>query len=462
MKKLIWASLGTLGLTTLVQAQAVLPGAVVPHQFVIRAAPNQSAQVIGTTYGAQVVACYAPHRLYLLQTPAHNTPQQDSEVQTRLQADARVNTSELNRVFASPEGTTQSFFVSVAPPDYPDQPAVNIVGLSPTLGPTGQGITVAILDTGVGPHTALQARLTTAAFNFVDNNSDTSDVGDGLDDNGDGQVDEMVGHGTMVAGLVFLAAPAAQLMPVKVLNSDGEGTTFSVAAGIYFASDHAANIINLSLASPRTSQIIDDAIAAAGGHAIVVGGVANDDTAEPSYPAASPGVIAVAATDNTDHKAPFSNYGSYVSICAPGTGVVSTFPGDQYARASGCSFASALVSGVAALAWSGQSSDSASRVAPAILNTATGIDSLNPSYATLLGHGRVDAASAVTAVPHCGTADFNGDGDVGTDADIEAFFACLAGSCCAACDTADFNGDGDVGTDSDIEAFFRVLAGGSC
>ncbi len=60
--------------------------------------------------------------------------------------------------------------------------------------------------------------------------------------------------------------------------------------------------------------------------------------------------------------------------------------------------------------------------------------------------------------------DFNGDGDFGTDADIEAFFACLAGSCCPACDPngADFNGDGDVGTDADIEAFFRVLAGGNC
>ncbi len=64
----------------------------------------------------------------------------------------------------------------------------------------------------------------------------------------------------------------------------------------------------------------------------------------------------------------------------------------------------------------------------------------------------------------CGTADFNGDGDVGTDADIEAFFACLAGSCCPTCYAggADFNGDGDVGTDADIEAFFRVLAGSPC
>jgi hypothetical protein len=60
------------------------------------------------------------------------------------------------------------------------------------------------------------------------------------------------------------------------------------------------------------------------------------------------------------------------------------------------------------------------------------------------------------------SADFNGDGDIGTDADIESFFACLGGSCCAACQSADFNRDGDVGTDADIESFFRVLGGGSC
>ena len=65
---------------------------------------------------------------------------------------------------------------------------------------------------------------------------------------------------------------------------------------------------------------------------------------------------------------------------------------------------------------------------------------------------------------HCGSADFNCDGDSGTDADIEAFFACIAGNCpplpCTS--TGDFNMDGDVGTDADIEAFFRVLAGGTC
>jgi hypothetical protein len=68
----------------------------------------------------------------------------------------------------------------------------------------------------------------------------------------------------------------------------------------------------------------------------------------------------------------------------------------------------------------------------------------------------------VQGPPSCFTADFDGDGDTGTDADIEAFFACLAGQCCANCAAADFNGDGDTGTDGDIESFFLVLAGSSC
>jgi hypothetical protein len=62
----------------------------------------------------------------------------------------------------------------------------------------------------------------------------------------------------------------------------------------------------------------------------------------------------------------------------------------------------------------------------------------------------------------CGNADFNGDGDLGTDSDIEAFFACLGGDCCFSCYSADFNGDGDLGTDADIESFFVVLGGGAC
>ncbi len=74
----------------------------------------------------------------------------------------------------------------------------------------------------------------------------------------------------------------------------------------------------------------------------------------------------------------------------------------------------------------------------------------------------MDQQSWIVTLPPCGSADFNHDGDTGTDQDIDAFFACLSGNCCPTCGSADFNGDGDVGTDADIESFFRVLGGGSC
>jgi hypothetical protein len=88
----------------------------------------------------------------------------------------------------------------------------------------------------------------------------------------------------------------------------------------------------------------------------------------------------------------------------------------------------------------------------------------NVSTNVYAGGGRYIDVLTIASGPTCGTSDFNGDGDFGTDADIEAFFACLGGNCCATCwpGGADFNGDGDFGTDQDIEAFFRVLAGGNC
>jgi len=82
---------------------------------------------------------------------------------------------------------------------------------------------------------------------------------------------------------------------------------------------------------------------------------------------------------------------------------------------------------------------------------------------TVISATGIDWTNPYTPPPICGSADFNHDGDIGTDADIEAFFACLGGTCCATCpQDADYNCDGDAGTDADIESFFRVLAGGNC
>ena len=85
----------------------------------------------------------------------------------------------------------------------------------------------------------------------------------------------------------------------------------------------------------------------------------------------------------------------------------------------------------------------------------------NGAYTVTVTNSCGPATSPAAALT-VNTADFNGDGDIGTDADIEAFFACLGGNCCPTCGSADLNADGDTGTDADIESFFRVLGGGSC
>jgi subtilisin family serine protease len=140
--------------------------------------------------------------------------------------------------------------------------------------------------------------------------------------------------------------------------------------------------------------------------------------------------------------------------------------GHGYANYSGTSMACPHVAGVAGLLIGSFAPRTipVSLLRQALENTATDLG--DPGRDDYFGHGLINAVAAGAYITShlCGSADFNCDGDVGTDADIEAFFACIAGTCppppCTS--TADFNADGDVGTDADIEAFFRVLGGGTC
>ena len=113
------------------------------------------------------------------------------------------------------------------------QYALRLLGVSAAHDvSTGSGVIVAVLDTGIDPHhEVLAGMILPDGYNFVDDNYDVSDVANGLDDDNDGDIDEMVGHGTVVAGVVAAVAPDAALLPVKVLDSDGSGTTFQAAQG---------------------------------------------------------------------------------------------------------------------------------------------------------------------------------------------------------------------------------------
>jgi len=96
------------------------------------------------------------------------------------------------------------------------------------------------------------------------------------------------------------------------------------------------------------------------------------------------------------------------------------------------------------------------------VNLTTGLLTLVGQMLPPGPNSRIASLAFISTPPTCGSSDFDGDGDAGTDLDIEAFFACMGGDCCGTCGSPDFDGDGDSGTDLDIESFFRVLGGGPC
>jgi len=160
------------------------------------------------------------------------------------------------------------------------------------------------------------------------------------------------GHGTMVAGIVHLVAPEASIMPLKAFRGDGRSNTFDILQAIYYAVDHGAKVINMSfsLSGPSGELLRALQVAAARG-VICVASAGNDGQQDPLiYPAASPDVMAVAATDGADARSWFSNYGEkLIHVAAPGEAIVTTYPGGRYAAAWGTSFSAPFVTGAAAL-----------------------------------------------------------------------------------------------------------------
>jgi subtilisin family serine protease len=138
----------------------------------------------------------------------------------------------------------------------------------------------------------------------------------------------------------------------------------------------------------------------------MVSSVGNESTdAAGLYPAECPLVMAVAATDFDDHLASFSNYGSVVTISAPGAYVISTAPGGRYAMAWGTSFSAPIVSGSIALVAALKPRWVGSRTGGAVRTTAVPIDAINPGYAGELGTGRVYLPNVFSAIFGTGSVD---------------------------------------------------------
>lgn len=325
---------------------------------------------------------------------------------------ARVVYAEPNFLGQAPEGTGRvTWSVGGNSGDYAAQWAPIVIRLSKAHTITrGAGITVAVLDTGVdATHTALAGRLV-SGYDFVDMDSDPSEVGT------HGQ-NPAYGHGTHVAGLIALAAPDAKIMPLRVLDQDGVGNAWVLTEAIAYAmnpdgnpaTNDGANVINLSLSTFERSKLLKEVLkaaicndnnqdqssndlpcfSAAGIGAVVVAAAGNDAGPEPEYPAGEglKGAISVGASTRTDSIAAFSNFGSWVNVAAPGEAILSSVPGGGYGTWSGTSMATPLVAGTAALVRAAYPSLKPAKVVQRIIDKSLDIDGA-VRY-------RIDAAAAL-------------------------------------------------------------------
>ena len=351
-----------------------------PHEFVVRLVEDETIEDVAESHGAQILARFDAQRLYLL----HSDPFQpdDDESEIELDADDRFEHVERNFENSVADGHTQSFFVSTAPSSFLEQPCWDRIGLpmAPSIY-NGTKITVAVLDTGVNLHARFASRVRPDGVDFIGTDLPTIDVPTGIDTNGNGRMDDLAGHGTFIAGLISHVAPGCRILPIRVLDSDGMGSTYSTVCGIYYALSLGAQVINVSLGGLVDSPLYHDAIAAAtAAGAIVVSAAGNEGSSVPQYPAAIPGAVGVASLSLDNTLPPWSCYGSHVMFAAPGTDIVSTFGTDGYALASGTSMSSALVAGSMARMKSCLPAQSTVFVTSALLTMADRIDGCNPDH----------------------------------------------------------------------------------
>jgi len=260
----------------------------------------------------------------------------------------------------------------------------------------GSGQTVAVIDTGV-------SREPDVARNLL--------VGwDVIRGRSDGRNDQN-GHGTHVAGVIAAEAnngiggaglaPGAKILPVRALDTNGNGFWSDVANGIVYAVNQGAGVINLSLGGDTDDPSLRAAINyALGNGRIVVAAVGNDGTGAATYPAAYPGVIGVAASDGADRVASFSNHGQAVDLAAPGVGILSTVPGD-FASSSGTSMAAPFVSATAALLRSAAVARGLGHVDVQQALRSSAVDVEARGFDARSGAGRVSARGALCAVGAC-------------------------------------------------------------
>lgn len=271
----------------------------------------------------------------------------------------------------------------------------------------GAGVTVAVLDTGVRPNAPDLTGQVTVGPDYAAGANPPGYQPPHLHGTYIGSI--IAGHGSgpgRAQGMIGVA-PAARLLSVRVILDDTEpgfavynanaSYAGAVAAGIMYAVRHGAQVINMSLGGPQATRSMRLALAYAVSHDVVVVAAAGNSGSAArrftpySYPAAFPGVIAVAAVGRGGHRASFSDRNSSVVVSAPGVGVVGAGPGSSYLVGSGTSPASAFVAGIAALIRSRYPALTPVQVMQALVSSA------GSQYRPGTGFGEVNAVAALSA-----------------------------------------------------------------
>ena len=283
-------------------------------------------------------------------------------------------------------------------PDYAKQWNFHSINVESAWQETkGEGITVAVIDTGVTKVPDLKLTKFVPGYDFVNDRVNADD------DNGHGThvagtIAQSTNNGYGVAGIAY----EAQIMPLKVLSQGGGGTIADIAEAIKFAADNGADVINMSLGGGGASMMMQEAIDYAYSKDVVViaaAGNANQNSA--SYPARYPKVISVSATDSTGAKAKYSNYGAGGDISAPGGGetgkilqnTINPSTGETvFIGFQGTSMAAPHVAGVAALVKASGVTEPA-EVLKVLKQSARKVTEDTQNY---YGAGHLDAGAAVS------------------------------------------------------------------
>jgi len=248
-------------------------------------------------------------------------------------------------------------------------------------------VRVAILDTGLSPKAAAVVAKTVKMANTIDKFG-WHDLKRLQDTNGDGKVDNMVGHGSMAAGIVSMMSPTARFIIVRTANSDGFATAWSITKALAFAVNQGAEVANLSLGSdqkiPALSDVLDWAVEEKG--LLVVASIGNGSDSNALDPAGNSKSICVTGIGSDNRKASFSNWSGDADVAAPALSLRGFHWNGTVASWSGTSFSAPMVTGALAEALS----RTKKRVKPDVIQAAlkasgASIDDKNPAYKGKVG-----------------------------------------------------------------------------